>query len=163
MLGMRFPILFTLFGPLALSFLVDSSCQLASLPFMAVADVLPRVLALVPSDLQPLSSVRLLSRDAKACVEARWWQENVKCIKSFAERHADLFGDEPVEEDEGTVEERQEAFARNILLWVKPLLVKSPWKVEGADEDAADAATPQDAYVNLRRALATLGDTKLFK
>ena len=130
---------------------------------MALADVLPKVLSLVPSDRQPLSSVRLLCRDAKECVEARWWQENVKCIKSFAERHADLFGDEPVEEDEGTVEGRQEAFARNILLWVKPLLVKAPWRNESADQDAADAATPQEAYGNLRRTLATLGDTERFK
>ena len=81
-------------------------------------------------------------------------------MKAFVDRHANLFADDPEideENDAGTTEEQQEAFARNILLWVKPLLVNQPWRTDASHGVHGDDSTLQAAYINLRRALANLG------
>ena len=42
------------------------------------ADVLPKVLAFAPADLQCLSSLRAVSRDVKERTEAGWWKEQAQ-------------------------------------------------------------------------------------
>ena len=141
---------------------------------MLPADLLPKVLAFAPLDLPILSSVRAVSRGAKGCVEAQWWKDKAKYFKAFVDEHANLFADDPEMEEEEedhpemeeehedmTIEEQQEAFARNILLWVKPLLVNQPWRLEDPADGAADEVTPQVAYMNLRRALVNLSRSEL--
>ena len=136
------------------------------------AELLPKVLAFVPTDLRCLSPLRVVSRDAKDRVEARWWKEQVRNMKHFVDRHAFLFSDHPELEEEQehlTLEDRltwivsgQEAFARNVLVWVKPLLLKEPWRAGGAEEGGSETdaepskVTPQEAFGNLRRAMASL-------
>ncbi|CAK9038883.1 DUF1566 domain-containing protein [Durusdinium trenchii] len=140
---------------------------------MLPADLLPKVLAFAPLDLPILSSVRAVSRGAKGCVEAQWWKDKAKYFKAFVDEHANLFADDPEMEEEEedhpemeeehedmTIEEQQEAFARNILLWVKPLLVNQPWRLEDPADGAADEVTPQVAYMNLRRALVNLSERR---
>ncbi|CAK9015657.1 unnamed protein product, partial [Durusdinium trenchii] len=125
------------------------------------ADVLPKVLALVPADLRLTSSLRVASRSAKERVEARWWTAQVQRVKAFVDRHANVFADDPEIDEENadvTIEEQQEAFARNILLWVKPLLKNQPWRLEGPAADVTGEVTLQAAYINLRRALANLSE-----
>ena len=131
------------------------------------ADVLPKVLAFVPADLQMTSSLRVASQDAKERVDTRWWTAQVQCVKAFVYRHVILFADDPeIEDEDVTVEEQQETFARNILLWIKPLLVNQPWRSEVNDEEVRDDATgeitPQAAYRNLRTALTDLSHSELF-
>ena len=137
-----------------------------------LVEVLRRVIAFVPTDLRCLSPLRVVSRDAKDRVEARWWREQVRNMKHYVDQKAFLFSDHPELEDEQdnlTLEDRltwivseQEAFARNVLLWVNPLLLKEPWRAAGAEEGASEAdaeaseVTPQDAFGNLRRAMASL-------
>ena len=128
------------------------------------ADVLPKVLALVPADLRLTSSLRVASRSAKERVEARWWTAQVQRVKAFVDRHANVFADDPEIDEENadvTIEEQQEAFARNILLWVKPLLKNQPWRLEGPAADVTGEVTLQAAYINLRRALANLSHLEL--
>ncbi|CAK9059703.1 unnamed protein product [Durusdinium trenchii] len=129
------------------------------------ADVLPKVLAFVPADLQMTSSLRVASQDAKERVDTRWWTAQVQCVKAFVYRHVILFADDPeIEDEDVTVEEQQETFARNILLWIKPLLVNQPWRSEVNDEEVRDDATgeitPQAAYRNLRTALTDLSERR---
>lgn len=66
--------------PLALSFQFHRSLRLlvAFHYLMALADVLPKVLAHAPADLQCLSSLRGANRYAKERVEAAWWTEQVQ-------------------------------------------------------------------------------------
>lgn len=131
---------------------------------MPPVDVLPKVLAFAPSDLLCLSWLRVVSRHAKECVEARWWKEQVKCMKGFVDAHVPLFGDDPGRRE---VAELQEAFARNVLKWVKPFLVNQPWRLEGPAEATGDESvgatgeiTPQVARMNLRRALGNLSHSE---
>lgn len=115
------------------------------------------IIDFVPDDLQCLSSLRVASQNSKGCVEARWWKKQVRCMKDFVDQHEHLFADDP-EMDE--VDEQQEDFARNILLWVQPFLVNQPWRIEGpaqpTGDSATDEVTPQAAHMNLRRALVDL-------
>ncbi|CAK9000838.1 Ankyrin-2 (ANK-2) (Ankyrin-B) (Brain ankyrin) [Durusdinium trenchii] len=124
-----------------------------------------QVLAFVPADLQMTSSLRVASQDAKERVDTRWWTAQVQCVKAFVYRHVILFADDPeIEDEDVTVEEQQETFARNILLWIKPLLVNQPWRSEVNDEEVRDDATgeitPQAAYRNLRTALTDLSERR---
>ncbi|CAK9059474.1 unnamed protein product [Durusdinium trenchii] len=117
------------------------------------------IIDFVPDDLQCLSSLRVASQNSKGCVEARWWKKQVRCMKDFVDQHEHLFADDP-EMDE--VDEQQEDFARNILLWVQPFLVNQPWRIEGpaqpTGDSATDEVTPQAAHMNLRRALVDLSE-----
>ena len=70
-------------------------------------ELLPRVFAFAPTHLPTLCQLRVVSRNAKDRVAARWWQENVRCIKAFADEQAVLFGEAPMNDDEEmTLEER---------------------------------------------------------
>ena len=86
-------------------------------------------------------------------------------MKAFVDHHANLFADDPEideENDDVTIEEQQEAFARNILLWVKPLLVNKPWRPQPSAPGTGEV-TPQAAYINLRRAIVNLGFLELLQ
>ena len=80
-------------------------------------------------------------------------------MKAFVDDHGFLFADDPVP----GVEMQQEAFARNILLWVKPLLVNQPWRAQESDcaTEATDVISLRAAHINLRRAMANLGHPEL--
>ena len=143
-------------------------CYLMALP----ADVLAKVLAFVPADLQMTSSLRVASKYAKERVDTRWWTAQVQDMKAFMDGHACLFAADPVSvegNEDVSIEEQQEAFARNILLWVKPLLVNQPWSSEvhdhevhhDDDDDATGEITPRAAHINLRRAMTNLSHSEL--
>ncbi|CAK9000394.1 Ankyrin-3 (ANK-3) (Ankyrin-G) [Durusdinium trenchii] len=115
-----------------------------------------------PANLHITSALRVASQYAKERVDTRWWTVQVQYLKAFVERHAWLFADDPVSEEENedmTIEEQQEAFARNILLWVKPLLRNQPWR-STVHAYASDEVTLQAAHFNLRRALANLSERR---
>ncbi|CAK9059482.1 unnamed protein product [Durusdinium trenchii] len=139
------------------------------------ADVLAKVLAFVPADLQMTSSLRVASKYAKERVDTRWWTAQVQDMKAFMDGHACLFAADPVSvegNEDVSIEEQQEAFARNILLWVKPLLVNQPWSSEvhdhevhhddddDDDDDATGEITPRAAHINLRRAMTNLSERR---
>ena len=153
-------------------------------------DVLPKVFAFVPGDLQCLaplrvvnqgakesvkarwrealcwkadlritSSLRVASRYAKECVEARWWTAQVQCMKAFVDRHANVFADDPeIDEENEDVVAQQQAFARNVQLWIDPLLVNQPWRY---NPRGTAPTTLHEAYSNLRQDLANLSHPDL--
>lgn len=130
------------------------------------AECWTHIVAFVPADVHCLSSLRVASQHAKEYVDRRWWTAQVKMMKAFVDRRADLFPQNELTEAV-SIEDRQEAeaFARNGLLWVKPLLVNQPWKPgESADFDAGarGEVAPQAAFFHLGGALGRLSDFGLF-
>ena len=128
------------------------------------ADVLAKVLALVPADLQMTSALRVANQYAKERVDTRWWTAQVQCMKAFVDGHACVFSDDPLPvegNEDASIEEQQEAFARNVFNWVRPLLKNQPWRFE-AHDDATGEITPRAAHVNLRREMTNLSHSELF-
>ena len=83
----------------------------------------------------------------------------MQLAKSFVDQHvAAFFG-----LDVGGHEEEQEAFARQMLLWVRPLLVNQPWRAEtsGLAGVTGEDVTPQAAYISLRGAMINLSHPEL--
>ena len=118
-----------------------------------------KLLFFVPSDPQVLCSLRAASRHFRERVETRWWNAQVQLAKSFVDQHvAAFFG-----LDVGGHEEEQEAFARQMLLWVRPLLVNQPWRAEtsGLAGVTGEDVTPQAAYISLRGAMINLSHPEL--
>ncbi|CAK8985499.1 Kelch-like protein 5 [Durusdinium trenchii] len=117
-----------------------------------------KLLFFVPSDPQVLCSLRAASRHFRERVETRWWNAQVQLAKSFVDQHvAAFFG-----LDVGGHEEEQEAFARQMLLWVRPLLVNQPWRAEtsGLAGVTGEDVTPQAAYISLRGAMINLSERR---
>ena len=118
-----------------------------------------KLLLFLPSDPQVLCSLRAASRHVRTCVETQWWNAQVQLAKSFVDQHVAAF----CGPDVGGHEEEQEAFARQMLLWVRPLLVNQPWRAEtsGLAGVTGEDVTPQAAYISLRGAMINLSHPEL--